>query len=111
MYLPEKLTIHLSSYDNGIGRKARKTSSMPKLVGKWRAQEAALTCVGKSGPYLSGVPAKIQAVTKVNFGCSIVTKTGISIDYSGIVEVEPVVSGRRLTLTGKQWLLALALPV
>lgn len=108
MYLPRKLTIHPSSYDNSMGRKARKTSSILKLVRQWRAAEAASMLCIESGPSLSGAPATIQAATKVNFGCSIVTNLSTSTECAETVEVEPIVSGRRLILARKKWFKALA---
>lgn len=74
MILHWELTIYPISYDDGIGRKVGKSPSMPKLIGKWSAQRLqefkALVCLT-----LLGASAKFQAVTKVNLGSSVVTKT------------------------------------
>jgi len=106
MYHPQKLAIYLSSYHDGVGREAGKTPSTPKLMGQWSAEgllESAMTLVC---PSLSGAPASMQAVTKVNRRCSVVTKASDRTGFAGIGEVEPIVSGRRLTSVWKKWLLA-----
>lgn len=106
MYHPQKLTIYLSSYRDGMGREAGKTPSMSKLTGKWSAEVASSDRKIGSGPTLSGAPASMQAVTKVNRRCSVVTKANDRTGFVGIEEVEPIVSGRRLTSVWKQWLYA-----
>ena len=107
MYHPRKLTIYPSSYRDGVGRKAGKSPSTPKLTRKWSVQVASvlLERVDRC-PALSGTPASMQAVTKVNRRCSVVTKASDRTGFTGIGEVEPIVSGRRLTLVWKQWLCA-----
>lgn len=106
MYHPRKLTIYPSSYRDGVGRKAGKSPSTPKLTRKWSAEVASSDRKIGSGPSLSGAPASMQAVTKVNRRCSVVTKANDRTGFVGIGEVEPIVSGRRLTLVWKQWLCA-----
>ena len=103
MYHPQKLAIYLSSYHDGVGRKAGKTPSTSKLMGKWSVQVASSDRKNGSGPTLSGTPASIQAVTKVNRRCSVVTKANDRTGFVGIEEVESVVSRRRLKLVWKQW--------
>lgn len=106
MYHPQKLIIYLSSYHDGVGREASKSSSTPKLMGKWSAEVASMSRKICSGPTLSGAPASIQAVMKMNRGCSVVTKANDRTGFVGDEEVEPFVSGRRLTSVWKKWLLA-----
>ena len=106
MYHPRKLTIYPSSYRDGVGRKAGKSPSTPKLTRKWSAEVASSDRKIGSGPSLSGAPASMQAVTKVNRRCSVVTKANDRTGFVGIGEVEPIVSGRRLTSVWKQWLCA-----
>lgn len=103
MYHPQKLAIYLSSYHDGVGREASKSSSTSKLMGKWSA--AGLLQHASVGvcPSLSGAPASIQAATKVNRRCSVVTKANDRTGFVGIGEVEPVVAWRRLTSVWKQW--------
>lgn len=103
MYHPQKLAIYLSSYHDGVGRKAGKTPSTSKLMGKWSVQVAPICCKTNRCPTLSGTPASIQAVTKVNRRCSVVTKANDRTGFVGIEEVESVVSRRRLKLVWKQW--------
>lgn len=106
MYHPQKLTIYLSSYHDGVGREAGKTLSTSKLMGKWSAEVASANRKICSGPTLSGAPASMQAVTKVNRRCSVVTKANDRTGFVGNGEVEPIVSGRRLTSVWKKWLFA-----
>ena len=106
MYHPQKLTIYLSSYRDGMGREAGKSPSMSKLTGKWSAEVASASRKTCGGPTLSGAPASMQAVTKVNRRCSVVTKANDRTGFVGNGEVEPIVSGRRLTSVWKQWLCA-----
>lgn len=105
MYHPRKLAIYPSSYHDDAGRKARKTSSASKLMGKWSVQVASVSLERVDCcPSLSGTPASIQAVTKVNRCLSVVTKANDRTGFVGIREVEPVVSRRRLKSVWKQWL-------
>ena len=106
MYHPQKLAIYLSSYHDGVGREAGKTPSTPKLMGQWSAEGLLESAMIPVCPSLSGAPASMQAVTKVNRRCSVVTKANDRTGFVGIGEVEPIVSGRRLTLVWKQWLCA-----
>ena len=104
MYLPRKLTIYPSSYRDDVGREAGKTPSTSKLTGQWSAEVAsALLERASRCPSLSGAPASMQAVTKVNRRCSVVTKASDRTGFAGIGEAEPIVSGRRLTSVWKQW--------
>jgi len=89
-----------------MGREAGKSPSMSKLTGKWSAEVASANRKICSGPTLSGAPASMQAVTKVNRRCSVVTKANDRTGFVGNGEVEPIVSGRRLTSVWKQWLCA-----
>lgn len=103
MYHHRKLTIYPISYRDSVGREASKSSSTLKLTGQWSAEglhKSEMICVCSS---LSGAPANIQAVTKVNHSYSIVTKTNDRTEFVGIGEVESVVSRRRLTSVQKQW--------
>lgn len=103
MYHPRKLAIYPSSYRDGVGRKAGKTPSTSKLTGQWSAEGLLQHCT-EVCPSLSGAPANIQAATKVNRSCSVVTKASDRTGFAGTGEVEPVVSRRRLTSVWKQWL-------
>jgi hypothetical protein len=105
MYHPQKLAIYLSSYHDGVGRKAGKTPSTSKLMGKWSVQVASVSFERVSRcPSLSGTPASIQAATKVNRCLSVVTKANDRTEFVGDREVEPVVAWRRLKSVWKQWL-------
>jgi len=105
MYHPRKLAIYPSSYHDGVGRKAGKSPSTSKLMGKWSVQVASVLLARVDRcPSLSGAPASIQAVTKVNRSCSVVTKASDRTGFAGVGEVERVVSSRRLTSVWKQWL-------
>lgn len=105
MYHPQKLAIYLSSYHDGVGRKAGKTPSASKLMGKWSVQVASVSFERvRRCPSLSGTPASIQAATKVNRCLSVVTKANDRTEFVGDREVEPVVSWRRLKSVWKQWL-------
>ena len=104
MYHPRKLTIYPSSYRDDVGREAGKSPSSSKLTRNWSAEVAsALLERASRCPSLSGAPASMQAVTKVNRRCGVVTKANDRTGFVGIGEVEPIVSGRRLTLVWKQW--------
>lgn len=103
MYLPRKLTIYPSSYRDDVGREAGKTPSTSKLTGQWSAEGLPESAMILVCPSLSGAPASMQAVTKVNRRCSVVTKASDRTGFAGIGEAEPIVSGRRLTSVWKQW--------
>ncbi len=104
MYHPQKLAIYLSSYHDGVGRNAGKTPSTSKLMGKWSVQVASVSLERVDRcPSLSGTPASIQAVTKVNRRLSVVTKANDRTGFVGSREVESVVSRRRLKSVWKQW--------
>lgn len=106
MYHSQKLAIYLSSYRDGVGREASKSSSTSKLTGQWSAEGLLRSEMISVCPSLSGAPASMQAVTKVNRRCSVVTKASDRTGFVGIGEVEPIVSGRRLTSVWKKWLSA-----
>lgn len=77
MYSPWELTIYPSSYGDIIGRKAGKTPSIMKLTGKWSGQGLLQSESFEVCPALLGPSATFQAATKVNHGCSIVTKPAL----------------------------------